>query len=222
MSWASSCPGAGRDRGPTPSVPQASRAVARGAPPCAGHRSPLRRELDAPDHAAPAWARPRRGRRRGGPWGVRRAARRRRRASCARATRGASTVSPTPSCSPRRRASEYFGADHAVGPLTSASWSSRSHEVDRRGVHVANIEGMRRAVAGLARPPGYVLTDGFPVRGLRPPGARRVEGRSGGGLRRGRVGAGQGHPGPASWSRCDDELSAVRFAEHKGYCTPDP
>ena len=39
-------------------------------------------------------------------------------------------------------------------------------EVDRRGVHVANIEGMRRAVAGLASTPGYVLTDGFPVRGF--------------------------------------------------------
>ena len=42
-------------------------------------------------------------------------------------------------------------------------------EVDRRGVHVANIEGMRRAVAGLATPPGYVLTDGFPVRGFGRP-----------------------------------------------------
>jgi ribonuclease HII len=39
-------------------------------------------------------------------------------------------------------------------------------EVDRRGVHVANIEGMRRAVARLAAPPGYVLTDGFPIRGF--------------------------------------------------------
>src|SRR5918998_2289464 len=38
-------------------------------------------------------------------------------------------------------------------------------EVDRRGVHVANIEGMRRAVAGLGTVPGYVLTDGFAVRG---------------------------------------------------------
>jgi len=42
-------------------------------------------------------------------------------------------------------------------------------EVDRRGVHVANIEGMRRAVAQLSSPPGYVLTDGFPVRGFGRP-----------------------------------------------------
>ena len=34
---------------------------------------------------------------------------------------------------------------------------------------VANIEGMRRAVAGLAVHPGYVLTDGFRVPGLTAP-----------------------------------------------------
>lgn len=44
-----------------------------------------------------------------------------------------------------------------------------SAEVDRRGVHVANIEGMRRAVAGLAVRPGYVLSDGFRVPGLPMP-----------------------------------------------------
>jgi ribonuclease HII len=44
-----------------------------------------------------------------------------------------------------------------------------SVEVDRRGVHVANIEGMRRAVAGLSLRPGYVLSDGFRVPGLPVP-----------------------------------------------------
>jgi ribonuclease HII len=44
-----------------------------------------------------------------------------------------------------------------------------SVEVDRRGVHVANIEGMRRAVAGLSMRPGYVLSDGFRVPGLPMP-----------------------------------------------------
>ncbi|GJF11020.1 ribonuclease HII [Mycolicibacterium cyprinidarum] len=44
-----------------------------------------------------------------------------------------------------------------------------SVEVDRRGVHVANIEGMRRAVAGLPARPGYVLSDGFRVPGLPMP-----------------------------------------------------
>ncbi|MGB7235786.1 MAG: ribonuclease HII [Rhodococcus sp. (in: high G+C Gram-positive bacteria)] len=44
-----------------------------------------------------------------------------------------------------------------------------AEEVDRIGVHVANIEGMRRAVAGLGMTPGYVLTDGFRVPGLPAP-----------------------------------------------------
>jgi ribonuclease HII len=34
---------------------------------------------------------------------------------------------------------------------------------------VCNLAGMRRALAGLACRPGYVLTDGFPVRGLAVP-----------------------------------------------------
>ncbi|NLU63223.1 ribonuclease HII [Rhodococcus sp. HNM0563] len=42
-------------------------------------------------------------------------------------------------------------------------------EVDAIGIHVANIEGMRRAVAGLPVAPGYVLTDGFRVPGLPAP-----------------------------------------------------
>jgi ribonuclease HII len=42
-------------------------------------------------------------------------------------------------------------------------------EIDRIGLHVCNVSGMRRALAGLACRPGYVLTDGFPVRGLPAP-----------------------------------------------------
>src|SRR5579862_8472287 len=44
-----------------------------------------------------------------------------------------------------------------------------SEEIDRCGLHVSNIAGMRRALAGLACEPAYVLTDGFPVRGLGVP-----------------------------------------------------
>lgn len=44
-----------------------------------------------------------------------------------------------------------------------------SGDVDRLGLHVCNVTGMRRALAGLASRPGYVLTDGFPVRGLAVP-----------------------------------------------------
>jgi ribonuclease HII len=42
-------------------------------------------------------------------------------------------------------------------------------EIDRLGLHVCNVAGMRRALAGLSCSPGYVLTDGFPVRGLPAP-----------------------------------------------------
>lgn len=46
-----------------------------------------------------------------------------------------------------------------------------SHEeCDRLGMHVANIEALRRAVALLDVPADYVLTDGFPVDGLGVPG----------------------------------------------------
>jgi ribonuclease HII len=39
-------------------------------------------------------------------------------------------------------------------------------QIDKNGLHVCNVTGMRRAFAGLRTTPGYVLTDGFPVRGL--------------------------------------------------------
>jgi ribonuclease HII len=43
-------------------------------------------------------------------------------------------------------------------------------QIDAVGLHVCNVSGMRRAFAGLRCQPGYVLTDGFPVRGLGVPG----------------------------------------------------
>ena len=42
-------------------------------------------------------------------------------------------------------------------------------ELDARGMHVTNIEALRRAVRGLDVAPDYVLTDGFPVTGLSQP-----------------------------------------------------
>jgi len=41
-----------------------------------------------------------------------------------------------------------------------------SEEIDERGVHAANLDGMRRAVQGLDTPPEYVLTDGYAIYGL--------------------------------------------------------
>jgi ribonuclease HII len=42
-------------------------------------------------------------------------------------------------------------------------------EVDQRGVHAANLDGMRRAVQGLSVVPSYVLTDGYAIEGLAIP-----------------------------------------------------
>jgi ribonuclease HII len=43
-------------------------------------------------------------------------------------------------------------------------------DLDARGMHVTNIEALRRAVSMLEPGPDYVLTDGFPVSGLAQPG----------------------------------------------------
>ena len=92
-------------------------------------------------------------------------------------------------------------------------------EVDRRGVHVANIEGMRRAVAALAEPPGYVLTDGFAVRGFGRPALAVPKGDQVAAcvaaasvlakVTRDRI-----------MVALDAEFPQYGFAEHKGYCTP--
>ena len=42
-------------------------------------------------------------------------------------------------------------------------------EIDTRGVHAANLDGMRRAVNGLSIAPAYVLTDGYAIEGLAIP-----------------------------------------------------
>jgi ribonuclease HII len=41
-----------------------------------------------------------------------------------------------------------------------------AEEIDAYGLHVANVAGMRRAIAALDPAPDYALTDGFPVAGL--------------------------------------------------------
>src|SRR3954463_5013116 len=43
-------------------------------------------------------------------------------------------------------------------------------ELDARGMHVTNVEALRRAGLPLEPEPDYVLTDGFPVSGLGRPG----------------------------------------------------
>lgn len=95
-----------------------------------------------------------------------------------------------------------------------------SGEVDRRGVHVANIEGMRRAVAGLSAPPGYVLTDGFAVRGFGRPALAVPKGD-----RVAACVAAASVLAKVTRDRLMVELDDVRpgygFAVHKGYGTPE-
>ena len=91
-------------------------------------------------------------------------------------------------------------------------------EVDRRGVHVANVEGMRRAVAGLRTQPGYVLTDGFVVRGLGLPTLAVPKGDQAVACV-----AAASVLAKVTRDRIMTELDLVYprygFAEHKGYCT---
>ncbi len=93
-------------------------------------------------------------------------------------------------------------------------------EVDRLGVHVANLEGMRRAVAGLAVHPGYVLTDGFRVPGLTAPNMAVI-----GGDRAAACVAAASILAKVTRDRIMGELHErmpwYGFGEHKGYCTPE-
>ena len=94
-----------------------------------------------------------------------------------------------------------------------------SVEVDRRGVHVANIEGMRRAVAGLSVRPGYVLSDGFRVPGLPMPSLPVV-----GGDAVAACIAAASVLAKVTRDRAMREYDKLYpgygFAEHKGYATP--
>jgi len=103
----------------------------------------------------------------------------------------------------------------------AVSWSVVviSHEeCDRLGMHVANVEALRRAVAKLTVPPEYVLTDGFPVDGLGVPGLAVWKGdRVAACIAAGSVLA------KVTRDRIMTELDAVYpaydFKTHKGYIT---
>lgn len=92
-------------------------------------------------------------------------------------------------------------------------------EIDTIGIHVANIEGMRRAVAGLAVRPGYVLTDGFRVPGIPVPSLPVI-----GGDATAACIAAASILAKVTRDRMMVELDARHpgygFAEHKGYNTP--
>jgi ribonuclease HII len=92
-------------------------------------------------------------------------------------------------------------------------------DVDRRGVHAANIEGMRRAVAGLPVRPGYVLSDGFRVPGLPAPSLPVI-----GGDGVSACIAAASVLAKVSRDRLMVAMAADHpgygFSEHKGYATP--
>jgi len=85
-------------------------------------------------------------------------------------------------------------------------------------VHVANIEGMRRAVAGLPPRPGYVLSDGFRVPGLPMPSLPVVGGDAAAACI-----AAASVLAKVSRDRImvamEDDHPGYGFADHKGYST---
>ncbi|MFI6867141.1 ribonuclease HII [Nocardia sp. NPDC050406] len=93
-------------------------------------------------------------------------------------------------------------------------------EIDAIGIHVANIEGMRRAVAGLDPAPGYVLSDGFRVPGLPVPSLPVIGGDASAAciaaasvlakVTRDRM-----------MVELDKQFPGYGFAAHKGYNTPE-
>ncbi|RHW27836.1 ribonuclease HII [Nocardioides immobilis] len=104
----------------------------------------------------------------------------------------------------------------------AVSWSVvvMSHEeCDRLGMHVANVEALRRAVAKLDVAPSYVLTDGFPVDGLGAPGLAVWKGD-----RVAACVAAASVIAKVTRDRLMDDLDlewpAYDFRTHKGYITP--
>jgi ribonuclease HII len=93
-------------------------------------------------------------------------------------------------------------------------------DVDRLGLHVCNVIGMRRALAQLSVPPAYVLTDGFPVPGLDVPGLAIWKGD--------RVAACIAAASVVAKVTRDRIMVSMHqrwpdysFDEHKGYVTPE-
>jgi len=118
---------------------------------------------------------------------------------------------------PRR---EYYHDLVVTRAVTRSVVVIPPEEVDEWGVHVANLEGMRRAVAGLAVHPGYVLTDGFRVPGLTAPNMAVI-----GGDRAAACVAAASVLAKVTRDRIMGELHQrtpwYGFGEHKGYCTPE-
>lgn len=95
-----------------------------------------------------------------------------------------------------------------------------AYDIDRVGLHVCNVAGMRRAVACLSLRPGFVLTDGFPVPGMGVQGLAVWKGD--------RVAACVAAASVVAKVTRDRLMVAMHddwphydFAAHKGYITPE-
>lgn len=66
---------------------------------------------------------------------------------------------------PEKRREEIFELIKSIAQSISVVVIA-AKTVDARGVHAANLDGMRRAVFGLNIEPAYVLTDGYAIEGL--------------------------------------------------------
>jgi ribonuclease HII len=104
----------------------------------------------------------------------------------------------------------------------AVAWSAvviPAPQVDRQGLHVMNLEGMRRALARLDPTPDYALTDGFPVRGLPMPALAVPKGDA-------TVACIAAASVIAKVTRdrimveLDSQFPEYEFATHKGYVTP--
>jgi ribonuclease HII len=98
--------------------------------------------------------------------------------------------------------------------------SIEAAECDRLGMHVANVEALRRALLRLDQRPAYVLTDGFGVDGLGVPGLAIWKGD--------RVAACIAAASVIAkvtrdriMERWHENYPQYDFAIHKGYCTPE-
>lgn len=92
--------------------------------------------------------------------------------------------------------------------------------IDRGGLQVCNVAGMRRAIAALSVAPSFVLTDGFPVPGLPAPALAMWKGDQ--------VAACVAAASVVAKVTRDRlmrglhaDFPAYDFAAHKGYVTPE-
>lgn len=92
-------------------------------------------------------------------------------------------------------------------------------EIDRYGLHVANLAGMRRAIGTLMPAADYAITDGFPVPGLPVPSTAVWKGDATVAC----VAAASilaKVTRDAIMTRMHDRWPEYDFARHKGYITP--